>query len=122
MKLHLTDTSDVNVVSAYQLGKVVIKTETYETSLIITPQRIIPSWPPQSFDDFKPSHFESVAELAPELVILGTGNNLHFPDPSLTAGLTNLNIGVEVMDTAAACRTYNILAGENRNVAAALIV
>lgn len=122
MKLHLTDTTDINVVRSYHPGKVVIKDQTYESSMIITPQKIIPNWQPQEFDDFEPSHFVPIADLEPEIVVLGTGNTLRFPDPSLTACLTNLNIGVEVMDTAAACRTYNILAQENRHVVAALLM
>lgn len=122
MKLHLLDNSDVNLVRSYRPGNVVISSETYDSSLIITPQKIIPNWSPQVFDEFEPIHFELIAELEPELVILGTGLSLRFPDPSLTVSLTRQNIGIEVMDTAAACRTYNIVVGENRNAAAALLM
>ena len=122
MKLHLMDATDINIVRSYQLDTVVINSNNYKASLIVTPKQIIPNWPPQVFDDFVPSDFASIAELEPELVILGTGKTLRFPDPSLIASLTNLNIGLEVMDTAAACRTYNIVVGENRNVAAALLI
>ena len=122
MKLHQMDTADINVVRSYDLKGIVINNDTYKSSLIVTPNMIIPNWPPQVFDDFETSHFNSIAELEPELVILGTGDSLRFPNPLLTASLTNRNIGLEVMDTPAACRTYNIVVGENRNVAAALLI
>jgi uncharacterized protein len=63
-----------------------------------------------------------LAELRPEVVILGTGVKLRFPPPSLTRALVEANIGLEVMDTGAACRTYNILMGDGRRVVAALLM
>jgi uncharacterized protein len=67
-------------------------------------------------------HFAAIVELAPEIVLLGTGARFTFPMPALLAPLYKAGIGVEAMDTPAACRTYNILLGEGRNVVAALIV
>ncbi len=63
-----------------------------------------------------------LAELKPEVVLLGTGTRLRFPHPRLTRALTDAGIGVEVMDTPAACRTFNILAAEGRKVLAAVIL
>jgi uncharacterized protein len=60
--------------------------------------------------------------MKPEIVLLGTGATFVFPDPARLAPLRDARVGVEVMDTAAACRTYNILLAEGRNVVAALIV
>ncbi|MEO5573854.1 MAG: MTH938/NDUFAF3 family protein, partial [Gammaproteobacteria bacterium] len=74
------------------------------------------------FDDLTAAHFDRVAILRPELVLFGSGARLRFPLPALTANLLNQGIGVEVMDTGAACRTYNILINEGRNVAAALLM
>jgi uncharacterized protein len=69
-----------------------------------------------------PSHFEQVLALAPELVIFGSGKRLRFVSPGLYRCLIEARIGVETMDTAAACRTYNVLASEGRSVVAALLV
>jgi uncharacterized protein len=68
------------------------------------------------------AHFEAILEFMPEIVLLGTGGTLRFPHPRLTEALIRAQIGVEVMDTPAACRTYNILASEGRKVAAALLL
>ena len=71
---------------------------------------------------FEPDHMAAIAELKPEIVLIGTGAKLTFPDRALLAPLYKAGIGVEIMDTPAACRTYNILLGEGRGVLAAVIV
>jgi uncharacterized protein len=91
-------------------------------SFIIAPKQLKEDWPPQSIADLTVEHLQTVIDLKPELVILGTGRNLEFPHPSITEPLFTKGIGVEVMDTAAACRTYNVLMHEGREVVAALIV
>ncbi|MBI2225497.1 MAG: hypothetical protein HYU44_11240, partial [Betaproteobacteria bacterium] len=68
------------------------------------------------------SHFEFLLALKPEIVLLGTGAMLRFPSPALSRCLTEAHVGLEVMDTNAACRTYNILAAEGRNVAIAILL
>ena len=99
-----------------------INDQTLYTSLIVTPDKIIPDWPPRHIEDVTADHFAAIAALSPEVVILGTGQRLCFPHPQVTQSLTKNGIGVEVMDTAAACRTFNVLVGEDRMVAAALII
>lgn len=94
----------------------------YETSLIVMPDRIAEAWNVRSIELLVQDNIEPLAALKPELVLLGTGDVLRFPDPRLLVSLTQAGIGAEVMDTRAACRTYNILAEEGRNVAAALII
>lgn len=91
-------------------------------SLIVTPKELIENWPPQRLTELTLAHLDTVIELDPELVILGTGRTLDFPALSLTESLFQRGIGVEIMDTAAACRTYNLLMHEGREVAAALII
>ena len=86
------------------------------------PDHIIENWQAQTFQQLTAEHFELLFPFQPEIVLLGTGTTLCFPSPSITKELTALKIGVEVMDTNAACRTYNILMAEGRNVAAALFV
>ena len=79
------------------------------------------AWPVDSFDALDASHFEMLAALRPQLVIFGSGARLRFPPPRLLAGLIGARIGVEAMDTPAACRTYNVLLAEGRSVLAALL-
>ncbi len=96
--------------------------ETLNHSLIITPGRLIRDWPPQQFEELEQGHFDVFAELQPEILLFGTGPQLRWPEYAMTSPLLNRGIGVEVMDTAAACRTYNILMADERNVAAALLM
>jgi len=96
--------------------------EKLRTSLIISPTQLIRNWPPQAFDDLKTSHFEQLSALEPEIVLFGSGDALRWPEPALLAPLINNGIGVEIMDTGAACRTYNILMADGRNFVAALLV
>ncbi|HPF60312.1 MAG TPA: Mth938-like domain-containing protein [Candidatus Competibacteraceae bacterium] len=91
-------------------------------SVIVTPDQLVTDWPPQTFADLEEQHFEAIVALEPEIVLLGTGDRQRFPHPKLTRSLLAQGIGVEVMDTAAACRTYNIIMLEDRRVAAALLM
>ena len=123
---HITGCNNkVVTVQSYQLSDdnipVVTKTDLV-SSCIITPTLILDDWPPESFADLTHSHFEQLIELEPELVLFGAGVLFKFPEPSLTRSLIDANIGVEVMDTPAACRTYNVLVLEERKVIAALLV
>lgn len=88
---------------------------------IITPGQLLPDWPPACFDDLCSEHFEALLALRPELVLIGTGARQQFLHPSKLAVFYRAGVGVELMTTAAACRTFNVLAGEGRDVAAALL-
>jgi uncharacterized protein len=79
------------------------------------------AWDEATLDALAPSHFEAVLALRPELVIFGSGPRLRFVAPALYRVLIDAGIGLETMDTAAACRTYNVLAAEGRSVVAALL-
>lgn len=92
------------------------------TSFILMPDRIVDTWEPESVDELEPGHMETVAGMNPEVVLVGSGESLRFPSSAIMRSLIDRSIGVEVMDTAAACRTYNVLAGEGRAVAAALLL
>ena len=94
----------------------------YESSLVVLPDRIVENWNVPTLESLTQDDIGALALLKPELVLLGTGELLRFPDPRLLASLSAARIGAEIMDTRAACRTYNILAEEGRNVAAALII
>jgi uncharacterized protein len=107
--------------TGYGDGYVMVNRKRYERNLIILPDRI-ENWQAGTFEQLTAAHFEFLLALQPEIVLLGTGATLRFPPRSLTRALTESRIGVEVMDTSAVCRTYNILTAEGRRVAAALLV
>jgi uncharacterized protein len=121
MKVAEFETDSGPLIEAYEPGGVRIEGQFYTGSIAVTAGRVIPDWGPDGFDALAPAHLEAIAELAPQVVVLGTGRRQRFPSPAIYAALLEQGIGVEVMDTGAACRTYNILAGEGRRVVAALI-
>ncbi|WHZ12052.1 MAG: Membrane protein [Burkholderiaceae bacterium] len=121
MKLH-ADLPDAQSVTGYGPGWITVGGERIETSLIVGSRGERIAWPCSDFDDLTPALFERLAGLDAELVIFGSGTRLRFPPPAWTAPLMARRIGLETMDTAAACRTYNILAGEGRHVVAALLI
>ncbi|MCX7674087.1 MAG: Mth938-like domain-containing protein [Thiobacillaceae bacterium] len=122
MKLHLASAPGAHWVTGYGQGYVLIDAQRYEASLILLPDCVIADWAVASVSALTAEHLAALLPLKPELVLLGTGSRLCFPSPAVLAGLIQCDIGVEVMDTQAACRTYNILAAEGRRVAAALII
>ncbi|MCU7851342.1 MAG: Mth938-like domain-containing protein [Candidatus Thiodiazotropha sp. (ex Monitilora ramsayi)] len=122
MKFVLDNTSDGQAIQRYAAGEVIINQVAYRRSLIVMPDRIVSDWSPSAIEELESDDFELLADLSPEIVLLGTGGQQQFPHPSLTQPLMQRRIGLEVMDTAAACRTYNILMAEGRRVAAALFM
>ncbi len=123
MRLSLDFDASHNIIRAYGEGFVTVNADTrVERSCVITPERLLTEELPASFDALEATHFEALLEHAPELVLLGTGRRQRFPHPRLTRALLEKGIGVEAMDTAAACRTYNIVVAEGRRVAALLLM
>ncbi len=122
MKFSLSDDSNSYIIRAYDHGELVINDHRHHNSVIVMPSKIIDDWAPQTFDDLREDHFLTIRDLEPQLVVLGTGDQQQFPSTSLYAVLLNQGVGVEVMSTPAACRTYNILVSEGRRVAAALLL
>lgn len=99
-----------------------MRRETLHRSLIIMPDLLLPDWPPQSWEGLQAEHFDLMREYQPELVLFGSGASLRHPSPRLYAGLIRHGIGIEVMDTGSACRTYNFLMTDRRLVLAALLM
>ena len=122
LKLHLTHISGANVFTGYGEGYVMVNKQRHDRNLVVLRDQLLTDWLPAGFDDLTPEHFARLAGLAPEIVLLGTGDRLRFPRPELTRALIEARIGLEVMDVQAACRTYNFLAAEERKVAAALLL
>ena len=122
MKLHLDRPGMMNFITAFDPQYVQVNQTRHASSLIVLRERLIDNWPVRTPEDLTEADFEALAGLGVEIVLLGTGRSQRFPHPRLTSRLLSQRIGLEVMDTGAACRTYNILSGEGRSVAAALIV
>ena len=92
------------------------------SSFIVSPERVVEDWPARAPEGLDGATLEAVLALEPELVLLGTGPRLVFPPAAALLPLRKRGIGVEVMDNAAASRTYNLLAAEGRRVVAAFIL
>ena len=122
MKLQPDRIEGVNVVTAVAPGLVRINAQPYGTNLLLPWRGNVLAWPCDAFEQLRAEHFEQVVALAPELVIFGSGQRLRFAAPALLRSLIERRIGIETMDTAAACRTYNVLASEGRAVVAALLL
>ena len=122
MKLHLTTAENNNLITAYSDEYIEINRQRYAQNLIVMPQTLIQDWQAVRFADLSNDHFKQIADLKPEVVLLGTGTTHLFLHPKHFQYLTDNGIALECMTTAAACRTYNILMSEGREVAAALIL
>ena len=109
-------------ISAYGQGWVAIDGQRVEQSVVVGARGVRQAWDCTRFEDLSAAHFAPLAELGAELIVFGSGARLRFVPPSWLVPLMHKRIGLETMDTAAACRTYNILAAEGRKVAAAILV
>ncbi len=114
--------TEVKAVPASHFGNKELKTEVLTQSLIVMPHCLISDWPPRNIAELEEQHFEVLMPKPPQILLLGTGVSHRWPAPHLLASLINLGVSVEVMDSAAACRTYAILASDGRDVGAALLV
>lgn len=122
MKIEREQPSGKNAFTGYGPGYVEVNRARHEASLVVSGERIVTDWPVASVGELSGDHVAVILELGPEIVLIGTGARLEFPDPALLAPLQRAGVGVEVMDTQAACRTYNLLLAEGRGVIAALIL
>jgi uncharacterized protein len=121
LKLHADQLTAHNTVTAYGPGFIEVNKQRHTSPLLLMPDRL-QAWPVADFEALAPDHFAALLPWQPELVLLGTGRSQRFPHPQLVRPLTEAGLGVEAMDSAAACRTYNILMAEGRRVAAAVLV
>ena len=122
MKLHLTTAENNYLITAYDEKFIEVNKQRYQQSLIVMAGQLNDDWPVQDFANLTEAQFIQIAELNPEVVLLGTGEKHQFLHPKIYQTLTQKGIPLECMTTAAACRTYNILMSEGRNVLAALIL
>jgi uncharacterized protein len=122
MKIQPDRTEGVNIVTRHDPSGVWVGQTNFSHSVLVPWHGEVQRWPPASIEQLLPEHFEQALALQPELVIFGSGQRHRFAAPALLRRLIEARIGVETMDTAAACRTYNVLAGEGRAVLAALLL
>lgn len=111
-----------NLIRRYGADFIMLGEERITTSCIVGPQTLIRDWPPRGVDALRTEHLPALFELAPELVVLSTGAQQRFPPAALRAEFASRKIGLEVMEIGAACRTYNVLVGEERQVLAAILL
>lgn len=121
MKLNQDKHANLNIVTGYGADHVLINKVRHDGNLLLTGERIVAGWAPGGFAGLSADDFAAVRDLDASIVLIGTGARQRFPQPALLRPLIDARIGFEIMDLAAACRTYNILAGEGRAVAAALL-
>lgn len=121
MKLHLASTPGQNRVTGYGAGYVVVNGVRHDTALVVTAEQVSP-WNVEGFESLTAEHLQSLLALDPEIVLLGTGPAQRFPRPDQVRALNLAQVGLEVMDSPAACRTYNILMAEGRKVVAAILL
>ena len=121
MKLNADAMQGVNAISRHSDEGVIVNGLTWRRPVIVPWRGEVREWGVAGFDGLAENDFERLAELGPELVIFGSGPTLRFARPALWRSLMQQRIGFETMDTAAACRTYNVLLAEGRSVVAALL-
>jgi uncharacterized protein len=121
MKLQADRIEGQNAIARHGPDGVIVNSAEYRASVVVPWTGAVTAWPVASFEELGEAHFAALAELAPELVIFGSGRRIRFPKPAWLKPLISRRIGVETMDTAAACRTYNVLLAEGRSVVAALL-
>jgi uncharacterized protein len=122
MQINREEGSVSNAITAYAAGEIHMRDRVFRSSLIATRDAVIAEWKPAPVEQLVIDDFGRLLELTPDVVILGTGPRQRMPPPELFAAFASHGIGLEVMDTGAACRTYNLLLAEYREVAVALIV
>lgn len=122
MKFAEADPNEGYFITSYDDNTIQVNGKNFNSSLIISTTSLNTDWSPCAIEELCTAHFTPIIDLKPELVIIGTGNKLIFPAVAVYAELIKQGVGVEIMDTGAACRTYNILTSEGRHVVAGLIL
>lgn len=122
MKFQPDTASGVNLVTRHEPGRLWVGATPYTSSVLVPWEGEVLPWPATAPEELTAEHFEQIAALRPEVVIFGSGMRLRFVSPALLQPLMALRIGIETMDTAAACRTYNVLVSEHRRALAALLL
>ncbi len=122
MKFSEDYATGTNVIRAFSGNTIEINNKSYQQSLVVSSHLLIENWNVSHVDGLTLQHWQKLLQHKPEVIIIGTGKLIAFPHPASYAAAINSGIGVEFMDSAAACRTYNVLVSENRQVLAGIIL
>jgi len=121
LKLQLAQLGEIKLFTAHGPDHVMVNGERYARSIAVLAEEVRSDWVAAGYDELTEAHFAYFLILKPDVLLLGTGTTQRFPHPRLYRALTDAGIGVECMNTPAACRTYNILVAEGRRVVAAIL-
>ena len=116
------DSARGNIIRSYSPGEIKLREDVIRTNVIISQEKIVPDWNPAGIDQLSIADFAPALEQKPEIILFGTGRQQQFPNIALLTEIMRAGIAIEVMETSAACRTYNVLIGEYRAVVAALLI
>ncbi len=122
MALHLQTNTNLKLFTGHRAGYVAVNGQRYEQPVVVMAGEVRADWPARDFASLTPGDFSYFIDLKPEVLLLGTGAKQQFARPELYRELIRAGIGIEFMDTPAACRTYNILVAEDRKVVAAVLL
>lgn len=122
MKLHADQPGPSHYIQRFEGGVLHVAGQVLRGAVIVSAEHIITGWQPRSLPELEAEDFRAALDLEPELILFGTGGTHRFPDPRLAFAIMSAGVGFEVMSTAAACRTYNVLVAEDRRVVAALLL
>lgn len=122
MELNLDTGEGRYQIRAYAKDFIQVNEQKIRHSIIVMPNQLIDPWPPHCIADLTSDYLQLIIDLRPSIVLLGSGENLAFPDAALLNVFYQQKIGIEVMNNGAACRTYSVLMSEGRKVAAALLI
>lgn len=122
MKFTQQSPAGLHLIRRYGPDFVAVDAEELRRSCLVSATTLMRDWPPRGVVELEPAHLAPIFELAPEVVILSTGTSQKFPRASLRAEFATRRIGLEIMEVGAACRTYNVLVGEERKVVAAILL
>lgn len=122
MKLSEDDSSGSYMINGYDSEGIIINQRLYSRSLIVSNHRLLENWPMQDISELSADILAPILDLKPEVILIGTGSTLVFPPVSSYASIIQSGVGIEFMDSVAACRTFNILLSEDRSVVAGIIL
>ena len=121
MKL-TADHADGNTIRSFRPGEIIVQDQRIATNVIVSRDQIITDWQPPAISKLSVADFQQILDLQPEIILFGTGSTQHFPNISILTEILQSGVAIEIMETGAACRTFNVLTSEYRKVVAALLV
>jgi len=117
-----SDPTEKNHIRAYEPGAILLRDRTINSHIIISAEQIIEDWQPAALDELSIADFAPALALKPDVILFGTGIRQRFPSIHLTTEIMRQGVAIEIMDTHAACSTFNVLINEHRAAVAALLI